>query len=604
MYNDIFDKVIKDDTTIEIEVSSEFPKNMTFESSDSSELVYDSQERYYDLKAILDNKEFSETQKITFLNSALNDINDNNRNQLRKIRTTQSDFWQKSESSREIAKKYFEGIGCFENPVPFKMNDFLIFKLLNNYPESIDIIDKYVESIDNGYERNQGWSWIVHYLAKFGKVEKGVNLLEKCVEEFDGKIKNRISVEIFGNYLFNEDKNISKKAADIYFNYLHKEKYDQYDNLVLSVFIDKKRHFELLDYWFDYYSSLNFEEIDTKNFNMVEVKKVQPEFDAYFSFMKSQYLGLQNGRKVWYEFFKKILYWEKYKLNNFQSNQLYILSNVFQDNSISLSDKQKILLESKKNERLLKNDIYTQIKYKKLVKIAYPNNDISKEDFENLCLKEIGTEIPENLKDLIKEPISLTEIEDIIKKINKFANQYNFKNINPSFKDKIAYISHIQPLQEVQNTLIFEFLRQNKMLVDLYSEYEDEPPDYNMFFEKKFKHILIENEETDIKMLHLVDTDGYDLFYNRIYVVHKSNVYITDFVEYRTRRFRPKYLVKLINQCLIDKKIKKRLVGIDLMDSIEFYAFIEPNLIKELLNEFNIENFALNWGYNDEFSNS
>lgn len=587
--NKVFDEVLLNDESIKVEKSTDFPVDINNENTLFKELVYDAEKKYTDLKEILDSKIFSDVQKIDFLNKALED---NKRNALEYINTTQPLFWQKNESSKEIVKKYFDKMNISENPSPFEMNDFLKFKIFNNYPESREIIFRYFESILNGYEQEGNWIWILNYFVKFGDYENGLVLLEKYVTEFNGSIKNLIFLNIFKQYIFSSDSEVSNHATNLFFEYLSKSKFNQWENFRLAAFLDKTRTTKLLDSWFDYYSKLDFSKIDLTNFDIYQANKVNPEFNAYISFMgfSSRLLGPLNGRKVWAEFQKRIKYWEKYENSPFMSNQLNVLKYVFHDVSISLSEKKEMLKAIKKDRRLY-HDIWDRVRYLKLVEIAYPDNVINENDFQLLGLSELDTHIPDYLNDIDKE-FSFKSLEKNIEEINYFARQNNYKEIKLTFEDHIeATINEFG--------LLLRFLQINSLLIGFDAETYNSPPIYSDLFEHNFKNVLQKNGLSDISIAHQVNLNN-ELFYkNEIFIKDNNNILKTTFEEEKTQWYSPQYLVKLINLILVQKNIHQRLVEIESSDQSVYLCLMEPSKIKTLLNKLKINCYALK--YHDDF---
>src|SRR6218665_3884615 len=138
----IFDNAVISDIRFVLENTSVFPENninnFRSKQEDIVPLKYDSQNEYYNFKFILEDKNYSENEKIEFLKQALNDSSQKG---LEYILKTTSSFFFNSEEARKIIDD------CFQyNQNEILKNDsinknYLFFKLYNDYPDSEKLID-------------------------------------------------------------------------------------------------------------------------------------------------------------------------------------------------------------------------------------------------------------------------------------------------------------------------------------------------------------------------------------------------------------------------------------------------------------------------------
>jgi hypothetical protein len=595
--NNIFDNAIQNDTNYLIQKTNSFPKSITLYYDvkiNNSELTYDSKQNYYDLKKLLDNENYSENQKIKFINEALNDTT---KDALEYINTTTSNFWKESAKGKEIVEKYFERKQFETSIYSYIKYKYFIFKLLNDYPESENLIDEYFANREIISVKSDQEDFFISVLLKLGKEEKAVKYLKILIEDFcQNKTKHEIvSREIFDSLCLSENKIIANEATNLFFQYLDEENVNTDDYYILSTYLDKEKHTKVLEKWFEYYIKLDFDKINLESFNLYDAGKIQPEFDAYISFMVSNslYLGEKIGKRLWKEFLIKLPIWKKYFGQSFQIKQMYIIENSFKDKKLSIDEKRTMLFQAIKGKiPFNESDYYGYYKsrFLNLIIKAYPDLKINKEDFYKLELdKFIEYTFPLIIDNVLLEVHSFSknleglEIDTIINDLNQFAKINSLQSIILSNTERFKLSLKSAKI------CIFDFFNKNEKVVGFYAQGSDSPANYIDLYRRKFETVLSKSG-MQIEISQITTRLKENEYHYQIFIKNNSkSIYLHEYSGYDTDWYSPNRMVKMINLCLIENDLSDRLVEIYTGDPVYMFILMNPKILKPLLYKYGID---------------
>ncbi|MFD2942407.1 hypothetical protein [Flavobacterium notoginsengisoli] len=597
----IFDNAVISDIRFVLENTSVFPENninnFRSKQEDIVPLKYDSQNEYYNFKFILEDKNYSENEKIEFLKQALNDSSQKG---LEYILKTTSSFFFNSEEARKIIDD------CFQyNQNEILKNDsinknYLFFKLYNDYPDSEKLIDHYFDSTRSDFFQFDYEIFFIKKLIEIKKQEKAVKYLQLIIDKLDWKNSSTLE-KVFEELCFSENDNISKTALDLLFQYLRRVNKNTTNFYKISSYIDVKRHSEILKLWFDFYKSIDYSSVKPEDLNSYQRSELAQNYIyfTYFLVSNSEYLALIDVVEFWkyYHSFEK--YWRDDTSYPFQRRQLAVIKDCFKNDSISYDYKREILFNSCKEFRLFEDREYLAT-YLQLVIEAYPDLRIPKKDFEQLELnKSFDYSSPFDFsRSLLKiwpryRYLYKNEVAQLISDINLFCKSASLNEIENTKLNNFRFLE-----KSAENVLI-ETLNDNGITAGTDPEFMYSPSDYYSFFESSLKPLLTQKGINNIEVRQITQKIENDNYESKIYVKFQDQIFCHEFTEDEYSSFSPQRIVKAINLLLIKNQIKERFIELATAGYFLF-VLIQPSILKTISNQCQIRSLAVH--YDDEFS--
>jgi len=614
--NALFDDDIKKDDTYKIVTSATFPKSEFAARRSTKTLTYskDLKLENNNLKAILDDTAYSETEKIAFIQDVLADTS---RDVFEYVCYKSIGFWRSSPKATELIEGYFKSKAFEKSDDTFIKYKHFEFRTRNLYPDAYDsIVDYFKKTL--GLTRKKRYvheADLLYRLIKLGKEREALQYLELLIKEylngqadvihFDLQDAPSFEKNVFDLLCFSNDQEIAKKATDLLFEVLGSK--DPHSDLIaLSAWLDRTKHIKLLEKWFAHYETVNFSPADLKEeHEMLYYINVVPEGSDCFRFMdRNVLLGEVKGREMWKKFVKIMPYRELYADDVYP---LRILEIAFRDASLTVPEMRTMLFQCPRGEKFYEDKDYYGLykgRFLQLLCKAYPNRKVPKTDFDKLQLNKIlnyTTPLRITEKDLEVKPadIFLTRegINTMLHVLNSLAKSTRLTGIELTEKERF-YLS-LQPVEGC----IFNFFRKNNRLIAFDAESAAIPVNYVNFFETEFHPVLHKAGINDIEISQTVTKIKNDEYHYKVYMRCGEITYLYECTEHKTDWYNPARLVKMINLCLMQKKSPLRLVEVDTGDQTANFILIEPAKVKPLLDKYNIPCTAISWEY-DFFRNA
>lgn len=620
MTSNIFDKAVKSDRNYKVEQVTDVPKiESKSEILSNSKLIYSKETKLWDnnLKVILDNPKYSESEKIEFIRAALED---DSRDAFEYINSRSIRFWSQSEEAKELIDSYFESKNYQESDELYHKYKYFEFKTKSLYPETYELITNYFENRPPKEKRYKYEGDLIYRLVQIGQNQDALRYLEILIAEFiNDEIKYLPQIgsrnnQMYDGYVFDilcfsNEEDTKEKATNLLFHLLENKDFNTYELYQLTSYLDINRHIKLLEKRFDYYKMIDFSPIQDYETND-EIKrnrsKLVPEANAFYSFMftNSLYLGKSKGKQVWKKFKETMPYWNIYG-QPFEMSQMYILENCFQDTSLTQKEKINILKEVKLSNRLFSDRDYHgsyKARYLNLVVTTFPDKKIPKELFDELGIEgfiKYSNPLVISEEDLKPHPfrkkLESNQIDKIVSELNKYADASRLEPIELTDRNRFIYSL------KTPESLIFDFFLKRNRMSWFDAESSSVPTDYKQFYTSEFKKVLEENSNLALNIASNIKQTEEGNYSYEVYVSSESKSYVYKYEEHGTDWYNAQRLVKMINLQLIDRKSKNRFVEVDSGDQTAIFILAEPIVLKKLLRNYNINCWAVNYG--DEFHN-
>lgn len=610
--NAVFDNAIRKDTTLKIVRTTIFPQRESA-SRAPKVLSYPTKYKLYDsnLKGILEDTSYSETDKIAFIKNALADTS---QDAFEYINGRSILFWRSSIEATQLIEQYFAS-KAFEHS-NYIYTKYKHFEFITNslYPQAYDSIIQYFNKRDTLTQKYPYEGRLVHVLLKLGKEQEALHYLEILINDF---LKRKIETSalcikafplftdtdpeenVFNHFCFSNDPEIVEKATNLLFQLLEAYDYETYTLYPLTEFLDRGRHLKLLSKRFEHYATVDFSPLDSNKLNDRNLYyKMVPEGNRFFSFMYSNslLLGEVKGREMWQKFVETMPYWDLYG-QPFEMSQMYILENTFRDTSLTQQEMRTILMQCKKTEQFYTEaNFYGTYKarFLRLLCKAYPNKKVPKEDFNKLQLSKIlkysyPLQITSYDLELVphKTILTPTEADSLVHIVNTFAKSVKLTGIELTKKECFILTRHSAA------GCLFDFFTKNNRLVAFDAEGASVPTNYIELFEKEFEPVLRKAGINNIEISQTTTRLDKHLFHYKIYVKCGDITYMHEFKEEGTDWYNQQRLSKLINLCLMQNKSVLRLVEVDSGDQSAYIILCEPRTLKPLLTKYGIASWAI-----------
>lgn len=586
-WNALFDQTILADSTLPVVRTAEFPASEIPVKEKAPNLVYHTGVKYYRLPVILDDKDYPDTLKIAWIKDALNDTS---QDAFEYLNAEPVLFFQQSAEARRLLEGYFKrkNFEAIENGLDNYRP--LIFKLLNNYPESETAIDHYFNTRKQNRSRCFNECFFIETLLHLGREEKALKYLTVQVQEFcaaPAEYHPRITEAEFEPLCFSANPTIARNATDLLFQYMEKEKRLLF--FKLPPYLDRSRFQQILLQWFDYYAQLDFRLDDVTAINEYR----------WFMSMGAPYLGERIGKKLWREFMRRKAFWQL-ETGAPAESPLSMAEYAFQDPTLSPADKRSILLEVPLDSRVLEGTDSRGVfknRYLNLINSAFPNLKISRNDFDQLSLQSLYPysfpwQIPAG--DLEVRPfqpaMTVEKTDAVLAGLQRFAQKTGLTAIQPTALERYRYA------QKSAEACLLDFLGSNQKIAYYDAESSDIPANYIDFFETEFKPVLSQAGIRDLRISQKTTRTEDGQYHYQIYVKCNESIYTLGYTARDTDWYLSQRLVKMINCCLIDKKVPIRLVEADSGDQMALFFLMEPAVIRPLLDQFGLRSRAVHYG--------
>ncbi len=601
-YNFIFDRVIKEDTTLLLDFISKQETN-NFHKVSHSTLKFDSTSTYYDLSEILDNDTYLDIDKIQLLHDI---INYNKKDWFENIHSVKIDFWHRCAPALEIIENYLKKKVLTHQESEYLKFQYIEFRVRNQFPDAYSFIKDYFNQRPTFIKKMPFEGILIGELIRLEKFDEALLNLEILIDDYFNKKTDYLFIDTYIRKLcFSNNQIIKDRATNILLKYLERIERGGIDQEWKSAFLlNKEVTIKILKQKFDYYTNIDFSHLDySKNdFNLIyEHQKVS----YYVDFMRFclPYLNEIYGKDIWNEFVLKIPFWEKYQNSPFIDNQLTILSACLNDKRLTLPEKEKMLLQIKQSEQLF-SDGFNKQKYINCIRKVYisstPSLDmlkklnISLDDFRNFnriyfkdyykiyTVEKIISDL--NIAGMVRKNINTDRFNDFSKFEDFLKNDYSYYDFYNDHFDKYFF----------QTGLV------NRIMLPHLGNQDN----FKIVFDKYFKPFL---EQNGIK----------DIFITQQTIVEQNQATHTVFVNSNFENIQFEIIVpnksycdykklsKSINFILANRDLKFRFIEVktlDFMSRYQEYVFFEPSRLRDLLDKYEIACWAID--ERDEFSNS
>jgi hypothetical protein len=605
LINEQFDKKILGDQLRKVEKVNAFPPTAVVFQCSNSIPAYNPKMDLGDrvLKSFLENPGYSEASKIQFIKDALADTT---RVAVESFTYDPCTFWRSSKEATALVNAWFDARQFEKSEESFIRYRRLKFVTRSQLPESYQMITDYFKSrptltIKYDYEAD-----LVYWLVQMGKEKEALDYLEVIVEDL---IHGRVQYPSFGSrsgvfergnlfdfLCLSENETVAKRANDLLFHLLDHKTYEPHVLYPLSSRLDKARHNQMLDKWYAYYSSLDFNKVDPKELQTKgwqAVRETVPECDNYESFMSGnwRYLLGKYGAGYWKELFSKSVYTQKKSRRHFEEIQFELLTILFRNFPYSDRELQQMLFDIIKTENLVE---YKE-QYLLLISMAWPDRKVSKTDFDKLQLGKFlaytsPLDIKPYKKNVIKAPVFTMpeeKINELVTDLNSMAVKCKLPAITLNKLTKFL-IGLKNPYG-----VIHDYLRINNVVIGFYREDSDVPTDYVKLFEEKFAHVVSRQHCSHFTIAQETKAISKNEYNYHLFVKYKNSSYKIEYTEKGTHEYTDmQRLVKMLNRCLIDNKEKKRFIGM-YSDAFSEFLLIEPAAIMPLSKKYDLALFAI-----------
>lgn len=616
--NAIFDNTIRKDTTLKIVRTTIFPKSEQSLKAPKL-LTYSKKLKLYDgdLKAILDDTAYSETDKIAFIKTALADTS---RDAFEYMYNRSILFWRSSKKATELIEQYFASKAFEHSNYVYTKYKHFEFLTNNLYPQAYDSIIQYFNKRDTLIQKYPHEGRLIHVLLQFGKEKEALHYLEILIKDFlNGKISSTalcivafpvFEETVFDHFCFSNNHEIVEKATDLLFQLLEAADYETYKLYPLTEYLDRGRHQKMLSKRFKHFATIDFSPLDTIKLtrdNRSRYDKLVAEGNSFFAFMYSNslLLGEVEGREIWQKFVATMPHWNLYG-QPFEMSQMYILENAFRDTSLSQQEMRTMLMQCKKTERFFTERDYHgsyKTRFLRLLCKAYPNKKVSKEDFEKLQLSKMlnyTSPLQITSDDLARVPftniLTPTEADSLVHTVNTFAKSVKLVGIELTKKECFNLS------QLYATSCIFNFFVSNNRMIAYDAEGASVPTNYIELFEKEYEPVLRKAGINNIEVSQTTTKISKGYFHYKIYVKCGDVIYMHELKEEGTDWYYQQRLCKLLNVCLMQNKSPLRLVEVDSGDQSVYVILCEPRKLKPFLTKYGITSWAVT--HEDDFYNA
>ena len=612
--NAVFDNVIRKDTTLKIVRTTIFPQRESA-SKAPKVLSYPTKYKLYDsnLKSILDDTSYSETDKIAFIKNALADTS---QDAFEYINGRSILFWRSSKEATQLIEQYFAS-KAFEH-ANYIYTKYKHFEWVTNnlFPQAYDSTIQYFNKRDTLTQKYPHEGRLVNVLLKLGKEKEALHYLEILINDcLKGKIEPYAleikafplftetdpDENVFSHFCFSNDPEIVEKATNLLFQLLEAYDYETSSLYPLTTFLNKGRLLKLLSKRFEHYVKVDFSKLDSTKLTKEDRSlyyQVVPEGNRFFSFMYSNslLLGEVKGRAMWRKFVETMPYWDLYG-QSFEMSQMYILENTFRDTSLTQQEMSTILMQCKITEQFYTEaNFYGTYKarFLRLLCKAYPNKKVPKEDFNKLQLSKIlkysyPLQITSYDLELVpyKNTLTPTEADSLVHIVNTFAKSVKLTGLELTKKGYFALT------RQSAIDCIFNFFTKNNRMVAFDAEGASVPANYIELFEKEFEPILRKAGINNIEISQTTTRLDKHLFHYKIYVKCGDVTYMHELKEESTDWYNQQRLSKLINLCLMQNKSVLRLVEVNSGDQSAYIILCEPRKLKPFLTKYGLASWAI-----------
>jgi hypothetical protein len=629
----LFDKAIVNDIYYPVVKTNIFPKSIVpLKKMVGTSIPKYSQElelHEINFKWILDHPDYSESVKIEYLKDALAD---STRDALKYINAKAINFWRTSKEAIMLMEEYFTVKQFDKSTNKTERFKYFEFKTKGLFPDTFEIIDDYFkkrEALEIQYhsegsliyrllelnKEKEALEYLIvlinDYLQdKFQHITLGARVPSKFDYECDPKTTNEYEGLIFDFLCLSPNTLIAQKATDLLFSLLEQRDYDTYNLYKLTSYLDEARHIELLKHRFEHYLKVDFSPlklISPEDWKRC-IKDLVPEAYNFFGFIleNSHYLGKVKGRELWAKFVETQQYWTLC-VQPFDTCQICILANCFEDDSLSFEEKKKMLVEANKSNSFFNEgdpDGLYKHQYLRLVHQIYPDLSLSKEDHMILNLdKIISYSNPLNItpQDLRPTPyrlrISGKESISLVEELNEYMKESGLKpvHLTPKLKFDLS-------IESPMSYIIHFFKESDRCIMFKSLDYYEQIPNYVDFFEEIFQPKLDKIGVFEIYVSQITNKISDGVYEHNVYVHNETDTYHFEELHNINDMKRLKHFVKVINLCLADLKSSYRFVELHSYINSETYLLTEPERIKPLLDKYYINCLAIMYG--DEFYSS
>ncbi|HEY8897424.1 MAG TPA: hypothetical protein VIM79_21515 [Niastella sp.] len=623
--NQRFDNAILKDTALKVSRASEFPKSEIAFTDKVTLKAYNSETPLYniDFKAILDNPQYAEADKVKFIKDALADTS---RDAFKYIHSSRISFWNTSKQAKELIDNYFHNKQYEKSEDPNTRYKYFEFRTKSFYPETPQLITEYFANRSTVAAKYPYELELIIQLKLMGKEEEAVKYLEIVVDDVIhdrlGKYVNYgernpslTDGNVFEHLCLCDNESVAKKATDLLFNLVFQKKMEgkQTQFFELLEYVDKNRYHQVLDKWYAFYMNLDFSKIDTNVLKEHGWSKVIAQFpdvagyDWFVSFY-SEYLAEKYGKKFWNDFISKAKI-AQYGNDDIANSQLYKLENISKNKTVTNEDLKQMLFQVIKTPKLFQSD--NKARYLRLICKAYPDRKIPKADFDKLQLEKIyaySMPLALNEEDLelpqYWEIPTVAKINKLAADINEFSRENNLNAISFNKKQTFLLSRLAAPDADV---IICDHLIKNNLIIEVdYNNNEEIAfSNYIDLYNSAFRKVL-EKKNYHFTISQITQKIKEDEYRYQVYVKYNNTIYKTEYTGKEKPYQNGRRLMKMINLCLIEHKAKERIIEIKVNKLNHTFAFIEPGRLTPFLDkQSNKQKKIYYWatGSEDEFTN-
>ena len=595
-FNSIYDSLI---------INNEF---LVFDSPDTlparDSLVYDPWKYYEskDLKQILDANKYTGSQKINFIKAA---IRDTSKDIFSTIETEVIDFWHTNVQAQLLMFNYFIKLAGGHSDDPKIQSRYFNFVTSNALPGTAELIEAYVQNRPFVKKPYPEEIKLVHRLIRAGSEKSALGFLQLLVTEYPGDKgpdyswgDRREDAHVFDLLCFSNNITIRAAAIQLLWTCLDKELNDGL--FTLGSYLDEKRATGCLQKWFQYYTTVDLGRIDSADLIKFHYRVNKPfGVSSYFHFMwyYSRRLGNAMGKQLLAEVVNRMPYWDFYEGSLKYSYHISIIEEFFKDSSVTKNERRQMLFDLKiggfnfkdLNQRILLDHwaprVYNDLMelYLKLVRQAYPDGNMGKDDSARLYLYNIKT--PYHYKQTWSN--SYINMAAAVSDLNRLG--LATLQLQPALPDYWTFKWTLAPF----NSYILPFLRETGLVSHFDPPYRSSDPVSNKkLFSLYFEPLLANKGITDLDVQEItVSIPGKSL--KKVFVRSKEGVYVREYVAAEYGQDQVHKLAKMINLLLMKKNSKERLVEIEGDDYTVDYGVFEPEKLKVFLDKNSVISYEL-----------